>query len=112
VLWCVACVPALSGHGLMPFANTNQLECCAQRQCLLAPPLALSSRTCKPSVFPDLQAAVLVRRLRSGLEAALEQLVGGSTGKGNAAGAVSNELVATAAKVLEAEEAALQRDRA
>jgi hypothetical protein len=55
---------------------------------------------------------VLVRRLRSGLEAALEQLVGGGSGRGGAVGAGSGSLVDTAAKILEAEEAALQRDRA
>lgn len=59
------------------------------------------------------QAAVLVRRLRSGLEAALEQLMGGGGGRGhNAAGLGGSSLVNTAARVLEAEEAALQRDRA
>ena len=59
------------------------------------------------------QAAVLVRRLRSGLEAALEQLVGGGGGRGHHAASLGgSSLVDIVARILEAEEAALQRDRA
>jgi hypothetical protein len=58
------------------------------------------------------QAAVLVRQLRGGLETALEQLVGGGRSRGSAASLGGSSLVDTAARILEAEEAALQRDRA
>lgn len=63
-----------------------------------------------------LQAAVLLRGLRAGLEAALEQLVGGSgsetdAASGSSGGGGSKGLIDTAARLLQAEEAALLRDR-